>query len=285
MRFAIITEGRYLVQRMPRQLLPPLLQAGHRVDIFCSDDEVFDFPSHLRSFARYHAVIARDRSIIGLFWLAWAEKAGVPAVNTRTVIEGVRNKAEMTATLAAAGVPMPPTVVCRRPDQLARLPASFFPLVLKPNFGDNGHEIQLVFANDIPRIKAVDHSVVLAQKFLPNDGFDIKLYVAGEKVWAVRKPNLLSPESDSAEVSLVTVNEEMRSLALRCGAALGLDVYGVDALPGHDGLKVLEVNEFPNFSGIDEAPRLVADLLIKKARQRGVEEGSGAEQRPPKRVA
>jgi len=270
MRFAIIAERRYLGQRMPGALLPAIRQAGHSADIICSDDEVCDFPSHLPAFDSYDAVISRDRSLVGLFLLAWAERSGVPAVNSRAAIEGVRNKAEMTATLAAAGIPMPATVVCRSLDQLQQLPDSFFPLVLKPNFGDNGNGIQVVSAEDIARITPRDRSVILAQKFVPNDGFDFKLYVAGERVWSVRKPNLWSANTSSVPFP-VPVDEEMHSLALRCGKALALEVYGVDTLPGPHGFQVLEVNEFPNFSGIAEAPRAVADVLIASAARRRVE--------------
>lgn len=285
MRFSIIAETRYLGQRMPGSLHRTLLEAGHCADIICSDDAVCDFRSRMPFFDGYDAAISRDRSLIGLFLLAWAEKLGIAVINSRAAIEGVRNKAEMTATLAASGIPIPLTIICRGPDQLKSLPDSYFPLVLKPNFGDNGNGIRVVTSEDVGRIKFRDASVLLAQKYVPNDGLDLKLYVAGDRVWAVRKPNIWTSNNGHSHVSQVPVDEDMRTLAVRCGAALGLEVYGVDALPGPSGIQVIEVNEFPNFTGIDEAPRVVADLLIKRARQRGAEEGSGAEQRPPKRVA
>ena len=266
MRFAIIAERRYLGQRMPAALLPAILNAGHSADIICSDDQLWDFPSHLPSFDAYDGVIARDRSLLGLFLLAWAERSGVPVVNPRAAIEGVRNKAEMAATLAADGIAMPPTIVCRRVDQLEQLPDAFFPLVLKPNIGDNGNGIQIVTAQNVSGVQLRHGSLILAQKFVPNDGFDLKLYVAGESVWAVRKPNLWCSSGGSVP-SPIRLNEQMRALALRCGKALGLEVYGVDALPDPGGLQVLEVNEFPNFSGVAEAPEAVANVLIARAGQ------------------
>jgi ribosomal protein S6--L-glutamate ligase len=271
MRFAIIAERRYLGQRMPAELLRALLEAGYSADIICSDDVVCDFRSGTPSFDTYDLVIARDRSLVGLSLLAWAEKAGGSVVNSRVAIEGVRNKAEMTATLFASGIPMPPTVVCRSADQLKSLADSYFPLVLKPNFGDNGNGVHVIRAGDLRQVKSRDSSVVLAQTFVPNDGFDLKLYVAGTRVWAVRKPNLWSSTNGHGQVSQVPVDEEMRSLALRCGAALGLEVYGVDTLPGPQGIQVIEVNEFPNFSGIVEAPRVLADFLAMKAKERRAE--------------
>jgi ribosomal protein S6--L-glutamate ligase len=279
MRFAIIAERRYLRQRMPRALLPAISRAGHRAVIICSDDEVWDFPSRLPTFDTYDAVISRDRSLVGLVLLTCAERSGVPAVNSRAAIEGVRNKAEMAATLAAAGIPMPQTIVCRSLDQLTKFPDSYFPLVLKPNFGDNGNGLQIVSAKDITRIRPRDRSLVLAQKLVPNDGFDVKLYVAGKQVWAVRKPNVWCIDNNRVPVH-IPLTQEMRALALRCGRAVGLEVYGVDALPGPQGMLVLEVNEFPNFSDIAEAPQALADVLIAAAGRHRAH-GAGA----PEKVA
>jgi ribosomal protein S6--L-glutamate ligase len=160
--------------------------------------------------------------------------------------------------------------VCSTIEELRRLPACFFPFLAKPNFGDNADGIQLIRdRDDLGRIRSTADSVVLLQRFVPNDGFDLKLYVAGERVWAVRKvsPLLRCGQSKCSEVPL---SREMRSIALRCGHVLGLDVYGVDALPTSDGIRVLEVNEFPNFTGVAEAPQAVADLLLARGSERRV---------------
>lgn len=254
---------------MPWDVISYLQHAGHEVDIACSDGRLFDFASaDSLTFQACDAVISRDRSLMGLFLLAWAEELGVLSVNPRAAIERVRNKAEMTAALTAAGIPMPETIVCRTTEQLWDVPPFFFPFVVKPNFGDNAAGIQLVRdRDDLARISSSDDSVVLLQKFVPNDGFDLKLYVAGERVWAVRKasPMLQRAQSKCSEVLL---DREMRSIALRCGRVLGLDVFGVDTLPTSDGMQVLEVNEFPNFTGVAEAPQAVANLLLTRGSER-----------------
>lgn len=254
---------------MPRDVISYLQQAGHEADITCSDGRLFDFAlADPLLFQTCDAVISRDRSLMGLFLLAWAEERGVLCVNPRAAIERVRNKAEMTATLTAASIPMPQTVVCSTIEQLRRLPASFFPFLVKPNFGDNAEGIQLIRDRaDLARIRRCDDSVVLLQRFVPNDGFDLKLYVAGERVWAVRKVSPLL-RCDQSKCTEVPLNREMRSVALQCGRVLGLDVYGVDALPTSDGIQVLEVNEFPNFTGVAEAPQAVANILLARGSER-----------------
>jgi ribosomal protein S6--L-glutamate ligase len=268
MRFAIIAEGRYLNQRMPLALVRELQNKGHTADVIRSDDQVCELGSPPFQFGSYDSVMCRDRSIMGLFLLALAERSGVRAINSRAAIEGVRNKSEMSAALVAGGIPMPETVVCAGLRQLQGLHYSFYPFVLKPNFGDNGNGILLVRTpDDLPGAASEYGSIALAQEFVPNDGYDLKLYVAGESVWAVRKANIWAGIGNGVGSELVPVDDEMRCLALRCGRLLDLEVYGVDTLPTAEGLKVLEVNEFPNFTGIDDAPAVLADLLVAKAAQ------------------
>ena len=270
MKFCVLVEGRYLRQRMPRDVISYLWQAGHQADIVCSDGLLFDSATaNSLRFEACDAVISRDRSLMGLFLLDWAEKMGLPAVNPRAAIEKVRNKAEMTGALVAAGIPMPETVVCRTIEQLWHLRPSFFPFLVKPNFGDNAAGIQMAIERfDLRGIRPSDESVVLVQKFVPNDGTDLKLYVAGERVWAVRKKSPW-PRGGRSGCSQVPLDRDMRWIARECGHVLGLDVYGVDALPTSHGIQVLEVNEFPNFTGVEEAPQAIADILVARGSESG----------------
>ncbi|OLB58758.1 MAG: hypothetical protein AUI13_06170 [Gemmatimonadetes bacterium 13_2_20CM_2_69_23] len=54
-------------------------------------------------------------------------------------------------------------------------------------------------------------------------------------------------------------------LALRCGRVFGLDVYGVDTVETADGVAVLEVNEFPNFTAVAGAACTIADYILARA--------------------
>ncbi|PYO65736.1 MAG: hypothetical protein DMD69_16475 [Gemmatimonadetes bacterium] len=54
-------------------------------------------------------------------------------------------------------------------------------------------------------------------------------------------------------------------LALRCGRVFGLDIYGVDAIETADGVAVLEVNEFPNFTAVPDAAGEIADFILARA--------------------
>ena len=60
---------------------------------------------------------------------------------------------------------------------------------------------------------------------------------------------------------------EVRRAALACGRALGLELYGVDVLVAGERFCVVDVNAFPGYKGVAEAPRQLAAYLYARARQ------------------
>lgn len=140
------------------------------------------------------------------------------------------------------------------------LPAAAWPLLLKPPYGDNGDGIVRVDSpRDLERLPWPD-GMVLAQHYVDVAGVDVKLYGAGTEVWAARGPRRCSrrdrgtsrcpcrsPKSCGVRSGLP---RRLRAGAVRRGRA---------AVPG--GPLVVDVNDFPNYTGIAEAPDAVADLV------------------------
>jgi glutathione synthase/RimK-type ligase-like ATP-grasp enzyme len=113
--------------------------------------------------------------------------------------------------------------------------------------------------------------VALAQTYMPTDGYDLKLYGIGDEVWAVRKPSPFNKrsEDDGAEskAGLVPLTPELQALGRRCGELFGLELYGVDCIETADGPLVIEINDFPNYTGVPEADERLADYVIRRAEQ------------------
>ena len=225
-------------------------------------------------------VLARGRSdaLIGL--LRSAEQSGVPVVNTASAIQSVVDKAGLAATLSAARVPTPtswlgsPTVLARRDD----LP---FPLILKPVLGDNARGLVVVESHRELRGVAWPESVALAQEFHRGDGCDLKLYVAGRAVWAVRRPSPIEPDGSLRETHdpgvPVLVTPLLRSLARTCGRLFGLRLFGIDCVVGPNGVPmVVEVNDYPNYRGLPaDANEVLADIVLARVAStvHGTDEG------------
>jgi ribosomal protein S6--L-glutamate ligase len=146
------------------------------------------------------------------------------------------------------------------------VPASSYPLVLKPTFGDNGKG--LTVAPDAAQLARISwrEPIALAQRLVASDGFDLKLYAIGSDVWAVRKPSPLAAVRDRGRrPTPVELTPELAALARRCGRLFGLELYGVDCIETADGPLVLEVNEFPNYTGVVEADERIVDLVERRA--------------------
>ena len=94
---------------------------------------------------------------------------------------------------------------------------------------------------------------VLVQELVPNGGVDLRLVVAGGTVvGAVSR--LAAPHEWRTNVALggrrkrATPSLEARALALAAAQAVGVDLVGVDLLPGRDGYDVLELNGCVDFN-------------------------------------
>lgn len=151
-------------------------------------------------------------------------------------------------------------MIIQRPEDLDQLPDAMFPIVLKPVFGDNARGVLILRTR--AALDAVEWSgeLLLAQAYVDAGGFDVKLYVAGDRVWATRRP---SPLVDAeAAATQVAVTPELRRIAEGCRHEFGLHLFGVDVLESDSGLSIVDVNEFPNYTGLDEAPDVIGALLL-----------------------
>jgi ribosomal protein S6--L-glutamate ligase len=269
-KIACILERRYLRQEMPGAVIRALQAQGAQVDVLCTAAGRFDpgrgvFYAENRAEAnldRYDLIIARGRDALCLSMLAYAEAAGLRAINTYTATEAVRNKAHLAIALGRAGILSAPTVFASEAATLCALSDEWFPLILKATYGDNSQGLRLVRQRDDLEDLHWGDALVLAQQYLPNSGFDLKLYVCGDRVFAVKKPSPFNGHAAPAQP--VQLKKHMLDLALRCGRTFGLEVYGVDTRETPNGLVVIEVNEFPNFTGVPDAARSIVEHILER---------------------
>jgi ribosomal protein S6--L-glutamate ligase len=99
----------------------------------------------------------------------------------------------------------------------------------------------------------------LIQEHVDGSGEDVKVYVVGDSVFAVRKK--FSPTSFTRPGRASAVSSEVREIALACGRILGLGLYGLDVLETDAGPVVVDVNYFPGYKGIPDVAPLIADYI------------------------
>lgn len=275
MKIGFIVESRYMRQEMPGAVMKALSKSGIDVETLCPTGSYFDpeegvlisEDSIRRNLNDYDVIVSRNRNPLGLAMLYYAETAGVMVINTHSSIQKVRNKAEMGIAMAIEGICSAPTFLADHASALAGIMEKFSPLILKATYGDNSQGLRIIRNHlDLGDLHW-GNDLALAQHFIPNKGLDLKLYVCGESVFAVRKSSPLNGASVPAEV--IKPSNEMKELAFKCGAIFGLDIYGVDTIETGNGPVVIEVNDFPNFTGIDGADKLIADYILKRVNNQG----------------
>ncbi|MGQ0467074.1 MAG: ATP-grasp domain-containing protein [Sporichthyaceae bacterium] len=257
----VVAEARYAAQLQPSGLVEALIRRGVpvRYRLLGSAEEA---PAEDLDWA--HVVVGRGRSADLLAFLELAAAHGRPVVDGAEAVRSVHDKARLSQALLGAGVPTPATWFGSVVDLAERVPAEAFPLILKPVFGDNARGLQVVETAEALRGTAWPEDPALAQSYLPSDGADLKVYVIGEEMAAIRKPSPFTPGAAFAAHG-VPLTAELADLARRCGELFGLSVFGVDCLPTPDGPVVVEVNDFPNFTGVPGADDLLASHCLAAA--------------------
>jgi glutathione synthase/RimK-type ligase-like ATP-grasp enzyme len=258
---------------MPSALRQWLEGSGWDVELVIADDGAplsalspLDAVSPASPLAHLEAgdlVVSRTRDAFGLALLAEAEARGARSLDSSSAVDGVVDKVRSTLALAQAGVPVPESVVVRRPEDLRSLPERLFPLLLKPRGGDNGDGLRLVRHPDELTSLTWPEPVVVAQRYVEVGQVDLKVYVADDAIWAIRRPSPLTGRS--GPIAQIAVTPELEELANACQGIFGLRLLGIDVLESKTGPLVVDVNEFPNYSAIDEAPAVIGRLVAAEA--------------------
>ena len=189
--------------------------------------------------------------------------AGAKILNPYPTVVAMRGKIISTKLLLDAGVPLPETFFAAHSGLLADA-LKDGPLVVKPFWAaSQGRGVQIIHSDDELESVTSDEGLFFAQRYNKPDGRDYKLYVIGEQVFGVRRvwpPKTLEDKlGEPFEVS-----GEMKEIALRCGKAFGVGLYGVDVITSDGKPFVVDINTFPGFKGVANAAELLADYVLSR---------------------
>jgi len=208
------------------------------------------------------------------------ENVGVRIVNAPTVIERTVDKYYTSTLLEDAGLPTPRTIITERFDEaMAAYHELGGDIVVKPIFGSEGRGIVRVSDPDtayrVFRALELGRYVYYLQEFVPHGREDIRVFVVGQEVAAAmvrRGETWKTNVAQGAKAKALTLDDELRNMALRASQALGADYAGVDILPAEGGgYTVIEVNGIPGWRGlkaateVDAAERVVDHILSELA--------------------
>jgi len=201
---------------------------------------------------------------------------GVVVLNPPAAVETCVDKYLASARLEAAGLRVPPTIVCQHAEAALEAFATLSgDVIVKPLFGSEGRGMVRVSDPELAwrtfRTLERTQSVLYLQQFILHPGWDLRAFVLGGRVLAAMKRrsngDWRTNVAQGGKAEIARLSGEQEQLALRAAAAVGATVAGVDLLPGpHGELYVLEVNAVPGWralapvTGVDVAAAIIRFL-------------------------
>jgi len=201
------------------------------------------------------------------------EQAGLSVVNPPRALEIAIDKYLSLAMIAERGLAVPETFVAQDDgaireawDRLGR------DAVVKPIFGSRGrglvriHEAEALEQLLVARTAG---SPLYLQEFIPHVGWDLRVFLAGDRHVAARRrsDDWRTNTSLGGRLEPFDPPAGVIDLARAAAAAVGTPLAGVDLLPAADGrLVVLECNGVPGWRRLEEtvaahATAMVVDFL------------------------
>jgi ribosomal protein S6--L-glutamate ligase len=260
--------GRASLSPLTAEIITRLRDGGARVDLLAPEDGPWDLAA-LRP--QHDLYVLKAKTPLTLSLAGALALGGAAIVNSVRSCTLARDKIAATALLAGGGVPVPPSWATGRATRLLPL-LEDGSVWLKPHRGSQGVGVRRVTTPaglHVPEVQTDPCGLpwpLFAQQEVPSGGHDLKVYVVGHRLWAITRRFPTRSAQDKIGTPAV-LPPEVRRAALACGRALGLELYGVDVLVAGDHFFVVDVNAFPGYKGVAEAPRQLTAYLYARARQ------------------
>jgi RimK family alpha-L-glutamate ligase len=191
------------------------------------------------------------------------QSAGGRVLNPPAALEACIDKYLASSRLFAAGLPVPPTVVCQNAESAMQAFGQLGgDVVVKPLFGSEGRGMVRVADEEVAwrtfRTLERTQAVLYLQQFVAHPGWDLRTFVIGGRVLASMRRHARGgwrtnvAQGGRAEAVSLTTEEER--LTLEAARAVGTLVAGVDLLPRPGGgYYILEVNAVPGWRALSRA--------------------------------
>ncbi|HEX7735940.1 MAG TPA: hypothetical protein VF458_13825 [Ktedonobacteraceae bacterium] len=197
------------------------------------------------------------------------ELDGRQVVNSWSASQACQDRTLMSEQMRAARLPWPETrtfaTLADAMDDPQLAAPSAWPLIIKSRFSHRGDLVDKL--NNQEQLRALlgdwSQEPIVFQEFVPGDGWDIKLWVIDQHVFAARRRTPLEPGASKEDfpISAQELPAAWRELALAIGHAFKMPLYGVDLLITEKGPLIVDVNAFPGFRGVPGASEALVELV------------------------
>jgi len=262
--------GQAAINPVMVDLLAGLARSGARVKARVIEHETVDPARPCRA----DLILLRSATDLALAAAMAAAAAGVRVIEAPGLACRTLDKAAVIGLLAAHNLPVPPTYLVggSGDSEAVEVPSewaarSWFrkPVRGVHGWGVSTHE-SLAGAFVAPDHAGVpdwvtDDGCRLVQAAV-GEGPDLKIYAAGEKLFAGRKGFHSRSYADDS-IDRIELDPSTAELARTVGAALGLRLYGLDLRLERGRAWIVDVNPFPGYRGFPDAAAAIEREIIR----------------------
>lgn len=206
----------------------------------------------------------------------YLEQQGALVVNGWASSMACQDRVLMAQRMNDAHLPWPQTQSFPSLDNLVaqpeRLATLTFPLIIKSYYSHRGDLVDKVRSSEelLALAGQWGQEPVVLQEFAAGDGWDIKLWVIDQQIFAARRRTPLDPDAPKEDypISSEELPEEWARITHEIGRAFNLRLYGVDLLNSERGPIIVDVNSFPGFRGVPGADSALAALVERLLAER-----------------
>ena len=253
------------VSTVMEQVFGSLRKAGAEVNLLVAESRAWDL-AHIEP--NHDLYVLKSKSPLTLSLATILREKGADIVNSVESCRLARDKIAAAVALVTRNLPVPATWTTGQ-GRLLRPLINDGALWLKARSGSKGRGVTRVIdaADAAFAENPTDHyglpQPLFAQRDVPSAGLDTKVYVVGERQWAITRPWPTHTAQDK-QGQHASMDAELRAAAFACGEALGLEIYGVDFLIAGRKRHVVDINAFPGFKGVGEAAGEIASYLLRR---------------------
>ena len=204
------------------------------------------------------------------------EQKGALVINSWAASVACQDRVLMAQRMHEANLPWPVTRrfstlgnLLEDREMLSSLP---FPQIIKSYFSHRGDLVGKV--DNIEQLEALapewSQEPIVLQEFAAGDGWDIKMWVIDQQIFAARRRTPLEPNASKEDfpISPEELPADWAHIAKEIGRVFDMRLYGIDLLLTGHGPIIVDVNGFPGFRGVPGADRALVALVEHIALER-----------------
>jgi ribosomal protein S6--L-glutamate ligase len=199
--------------------------------------------------------MARNPTTLSL--LSCFETLGIQVVNPVSSVKRCLDAASTLMFLQRRGVPIPVSSLHRRSFKDLE-----FPVILKNITSISAKARRTIVLCSRKELVSYTNffknGLWVAQRLLKKSAL-MKVYIVGKDVISIKQLQRTAAKNDQKHGT--TSFPEISEASLLCGSLMNLEIYNVEWIIDREGMWVIDINDFPSFSGIPKAPRIIAHYL------------------------